>query len=119
MRHRISITSHAPLIAVEDGRVDDVGVFAPVPVRLVPLVSALGTQRSFVRPDVVAVPVHEVCRRVHRWRHVHVHDSEVVVARFGAGVHAGGELGWRFEDALHGTEVLGAFVFGKVAASGC
>jgi hypothetical protein len=116
MRHTLSIPAHAPLIAVEDGRIDDIRVLGPVPVRLVPRVGALSAQRGFVRPNVVAVPVHEVCSRVHRGRHVHVHDGEVVVAGFGAGIHADGELRGRFEDAVHGAEVLDAFGFGEVTA---
>lgn len=83
MLNIISIPTHAPLIAVEDGRVDQVRVLGPVPIGCVALIGTLAAKGSLVCPDIVAVPVHEVRSAVDRGRHVHVDDSEVIVAGLG------------------------------------
>jgi hypothetical protein len=57
----IAVAAHAPFVAVENGGVDDVGVLAPVPVGLVAFVRALFAEGGFIGPNVVTVPVHEVC----------------------------------------------------------
>jgi hypothetical protein len=56
----IAVAAHAPFVAVEYGGVDDIWILGPVPVGLVAFVGAFCTEGGFVRPDVVAVPVHEV-----------------------------------------------------------
>lgn len=60
----VAVAAHAGGRAVEDGRVDEVRVFGPVPVGLVALVGTFAAEGGFVGPDVVAVPVEEVCGRV-------------------------------------------------------
>jgi hypothetical protein len=56
MRYGVAIAAHGPFVAVENGAVDDVGVFTPVPVRLVAFVLAFVAESGFVGPDVVAMP---------------------------------------------------------------
>jgi hypothetical protein len=46
----LAVAAHAPLVAVEDGGLGEVGVFAPVPVWLVALVVAFCAECGFVRP---------------------------------------------------------------------
>lgn len=111
----VTVAAHAIFVAVENGRVDEVGVLCPIPVGLVAFVVTLGTQCGLVGPDVVAVPVHEVCGRMDRGRHVHVHNYEVVVAALCAGVLAGGKLAGLFEDAFYSPGVLFSLILGKVA----
>jgi hypothetical protein len=57
----IAVTTHAPFVAIEDGRVDDIWILGPVPIRLIAGVGAFCAEGGFIGPDVVAVPVHEVC----------------------------------------------------------
>lgn len=110
----IAVAAHAIFVAVEDGRVHEIRVLGPVPVGLVACVGAFGAESGLVRPDVVAVPVHEVGGRMDGGRHVHVDDDEVIVAGFGAGVLAGGELAGLLEDTFDGSDVLLPFILGQV-----
>ena len=61
MRHGDAVAGHAPVAAVEVGRVHLVeGRLAPVPVGLVALVVALVPQRLLVRPGEITMPREEV-----------------------------------------------------------
>lgn len=61
MGNIFSISRHAVLRAIENGRVDRIsGIFIPGPVWLVALVTALVAQCLFIRPSEVAVPSKEV-----------------------------------------------------------
>jgi hypothetical protein len=57
VRDVLSVSAHRGRAAIEEGRTDDVvGVLAPVDVRLVAFVAALGAEGVLVGPGEVAVP---------------------------------------------------------------
>jgi hypothetical protein len=118
MRHWITIASHAPFVAVEDRGVNDVRVLAPVPVGLVSLIVAFCAKRNLVGPDVVAVPVHEICGCMNGGCHVHVNNGKVVVAGLCTWIHAGGEFRGGFQDAFDCSKILFSLIFRQVATAG-
>lgn len=60
------------------------------------------------------MPVHEVCSRVDRGRHVHVYDDKVIVSGLCAGKLSSWKLGRGLADAIYGTDVLKLFFLGEV-----
>jgi hypothetical protein len=110
----VAVAAHAPFVAVEDGGFDEIGVLGPVPVGLVSFVGAFCAQGGFVRPDVVAVPVHKVCCCMYGWGHVHVDNCEVVITRLCAWILASRKFRRRCEDAFDCSEVLSSLVLGKI-----
>lgn len=132
MGYEVAVATHAVLVAVEDGRVDEVRVLGPVPVGLVAFVVTFGTEGCLVGPDVVAVPVledisligstyrtnyHEVRSCMYCGGVVHVDDDEVIISTFSSWVLARRELRGLLEYAFDGSSVLFSFILGQVTTA--
>jgi len=63
------------------------------------------------------MPVHEISRGVHRRRHVHVNNDEVVVAGFGTGVLSSRKFARLAADTLHGSDILQPLVLSKITTT--
>lgn len=83
-------------VTVENGRDGGIRIFAPVPIGLVAFVPAFISQGYFVCPDVVPMPVEEVClcdvsghdyvghRKVYcvmnTHCHIDVHNDKIIIS---------------------------------------
>ena len=63
------------------------------------------------------MPVHEVCRAVHRRRHIHVHNYEVIVAGLSTGILSSREFAGSLEKTLNRTDVIFSLVLGHISTS--
>ena len=65
------------------------------------------------------MPVHEVCGGMNGWRHVHVDDYKIIVARLCARVLTGRKLGWSLYNTIYGCCICLPLLFSEVAAIMC
>lgn len=94
MLHPLTLATHTRFAAIKHGtRLGTRSITPPIPVRLRAIVSALDSQRVFIRIRKVAVPGEKAPRAVDAERVLHVDGDEIVEARFGTGILCCGKFG--------------------------